>query len=204
MRSTGSWNVVPATPMHPDAAPPPGPDAQPAADTGRGTEGDIMIWLRNVANLANLSTPLGLVLAVATRGRLRVRDGLIWAERAHVPLPAGAITIGSVVLIPRQGLDDLVAANPAVVGHESEHAWQYAYCLGLPFIPAYLATMAWSWLRTGDRAAANHFEVQAGLAEGGYREFPKRPLSAGLRELRRLITRGAGRARAAFRRAPRR
>ncbi|WP_185744300.1 hypothetical protein [Arachnia propionica] len=163
-----------------------------------------MIWLRNAANLVNLSTPLGLVIAALTRGRLRVRDGLIWAEHAHVPLPAGAITIGSVVLIPRQGLDDLVAANPAVVGHESEHAWQYAYCLGLPFIPAYLATMAWSWLRTGDRAAANHFEVQAGLTEGGYRSLPTRPLRDGLRELRTILSREASRARVAFRRVPRR
>ncbi|MDO5067694.1 MAG: hypothetical protein Q4D96_10485 [Propionibacteriaceae bacterium] len=163
-----------------------------------------MIWLRNLANLANLSTQLGLVLAVAFRGRLRVHGGLIWAEHAHVPLPAGAITVGSVVLIPRQGLDDLMAWNPAVVGHESEHAWQYTYCLGLPFIPAYLATMAWSWLRTGDRAAANHFEVQAGLVEGGYRELPKRPLRDGLRELRRLISRAAGRARDSSRSAPRR
>ncbi|WP_185711164.1 hypothetical protein [Arachnia propionica] len=204
MRSIENSGVVPGMPLSPVAAFPPGSAGPPVGGTGRGTEGDTTIWLRNLANLANLSTPLGLVLAVAFRGRLRRAEGLIWAEHAHVPLPAGAITVGSVVLIPRQGLDDLIAWNPEVVGHESEHAWQYAYCLGLPFIPAYLMTMAWSWLRTGDRAAANHFEVQAGLVEGGYRELPTRPLRDGLRELRRLTSRAVGRVRAAFRRAPRR
>ena len=52
--------------------------------------------------------------------------------------------------------------------HESEHTWQYAYCLGLPFLPLYLLATTWSLLRTRDRASANFFEKQAGLALGGY------------------------------------
>jgi hypothetical protein len=40
--------------------------------------------------------------------------------------------------------------------------------------------MAWSVLRTGDRAARNFFERQAGLAIGGYRELPTRPVRENL------------------------
>lgn len=142
---------------------------------------------RNLANWCNLSTPLGLVLALATCPRLRFRDGLIWGESSRIPLPAGAITVGSVVLIPRQTLADLERGNPQVAAHEAQHAWQYAYCLGLPFIPIYLAMMGWSWLRTGDRAAACFFEVQAGLEAGGYRAVPTRPWREAWRALGGLV-----------------
>lgn len=145
------------------------------------------VVVRNVANVANLSTPLGLVVALAARGRLRVVDGLVVAERARLPLvTASAMTIGSVVLVLDRDLDDVIGRIPALVGHESEHAWQYAYCLGLPFLPAYLVATAWSWLRTGDRASANWFEVQAGLESGGYRPRERRPLSGGLAAAWRL------------------
>ena len=36
--------------------------------------------------------------------------------------------------------------------------------------------MGWSMLRTGDRAARNFFERQAGLAIGGYRDVPVKPV----------------------------
>ncbi|HMR48524.1 MAG TPA: hypothetical protein PKE40_16500 [Arachnia sp.] len=125
--------------------------------------------VRNAANIANLSTPLGLAVALATGARLRRTQGLIVAEKARLGfLPAGAITVGSVVLIPRLTLDELRHRIPGVVEHEDAHAWQYAYCLGLPFIPLYFAAMLWSWLRLGDRASGNFFERQAGLELGGY------------------------------------
>lgn len=126
--------------------------------------------VRNIGNVANLSTPLGLLVALAARGRLRRIDGLIVAERAHLgPLPAGAVTIGSVVVIPTLTLEELQRRVPGTMEHEDAHAWQWAYCLGLPFIPLYMAAMGWSWLRTRDRASANVFEIQAGLELGGYR-----------------------------------
>ena len=37
--------------------------------------------------------------------------------------------------------------------------------------------------RTGDRAAANFFERQAGLAIGGYRDYPVRPIGEGIRAI---------------------
>ncbi len=127
------------------------------------------VVMRNVANFVNLSTPLGLLLAICTRGRLRVARGLIVADRAALPLvTASALTVGSVVLVPHRTLEEASAQIPGLLEHESEHAWQYAYCLGLPFLPLYLLATAWSLLRTSDRAAANFFEVQAGLVSGGY------------------------------------
>ena len=49
--------------------------------------------------------------------------------------------------------------------------------------------MGWSWLRTGDRAARNFFERQAGLADGGYRDLPTRSVGTGLRALVNLLVR---------------
>ena len=47
---------------------------------------DLPRLLRNAANLANLSTPLGLVVALAGRSRLRLRDHLIVADRVRLPI----------------------------------------------------------------------------------------------------------------------
>lgn len=142
------------------------------------------VLVRNVANVANLSSPLGVIVALATRSRLRRAEGLLVAERARVRLPATALTIGSVVIVPRRTLAEALDRIPGLLEHEDQHAWQYAYCLGLPFIPAYFVATAWSWLRSGDRATANHFEVQAGLELGGYRTGKLRRVRTGLVDLR--------------------
>ena len=150
------------------------------------------LLLRNVANVVNLSTPLGLVIALSARAKLRFIGGLVVAENARLPLlRATAMTVGSVVLVPGQTLEDAVERIPGLIEHESDHAFQYSYCLGLPFIPLYFIATAWSWLRSGDRASANHFEVQAGLDRGGYRRRETRPLAAGLADLRRRIRPGS-------------
>lgn len=127
--------------------------------------------LRDAANLFNGSTLLGVLAGLLARARFRIRDGLLVADRARLPkaVTASAITVGNVVLVPRQSLEDAIAKIPSLMEHEDQHAWQYAYCLGLPFLPLYLAATAWSLVRTRDRAHANFFEVQAGLETGGYR-----------------------------------
>lgn len=148
-----------------------------------GTPGRL---LRDIANVVNLSTPLGLIIAAATRSRIRRRGGLIVADRARLPLHnAAAFTVGSVVILPHRDLEEAERRNPALLEHEDAHAWQYAYCLGLPFIPLYFAALAWSVLRTGDRASANHFERQADLAKGGYPAHPILPVREGIRRLMR-------------------
>lgn len=145
--------------------------------------------LRNVGNVANLSTPLGLVAALLGGARLRTVDGLIVADRTRLPfLRASAITIGSVVLVPRRSLDEAQTRIPGLLEHEDHHAYQWAYCLGLPFIPAYMAATGWSWICTGDRATANLFEHQAGLELGGYVVGTRRSPAMGIRALGALLS----------------
>jgi hypothetical protein len=123
---------------------------------------------RQLANLANGTTLLGLALARSAGtaitpgpGGLIIASGYTW----RAPF-AGAFTLGNVVIC-RVGARQL-AANNALLGHEARHCSQYAWCLGLPFLPLYFLAAGWSQLRTGNPASANFFERQAGLAAGGY------------------------------------
>ncbi|HET8600467.1 MAG TPA: hypothetical protein VFL99_09085 [Segeticoccus sp.] len=129
--------------------------------------------LKAVANVLNLSTPFGLTVAALGRARLRPGPrGLVLGEHYRPAFPiATAFTVGNVVLT---GSDwaSLLARNPELLQHEERHSWQWMVCLGLPFLPLYVAAMGWSVLRTGDRASANVFEVDAGLERGGYRPPP--------------------------------
>lgn len=143
--------------------------------------------VRAVGNAVNLTTPLGLLVALAGRSRLRAGpEGLLIAEGYRLPLPrAGAFTVGNVVLVPRGRLATVEANQPGTLAHESRHAWQYLWCLGLPFLPLYALASGWSWLRRGDPASGNVFERDAGLVSGGY---PERPVSnAGFRRLGRSL-----------------
>ncbi|WP_238148904.1 hypothetical protein [Serinicoccus sediminis] len=149
---------------------------------------------RHLLNWVNLSTPLG--LTVAALGGARVRRGpsrCYLADHYRWSFPvAGAFTIGDVV-ISRHDLDRLAALRPGLLDHELTHSRQWAACLGLPFLPLYLASMGWSWLRTGDRAARSVFERHAGLERGGYRDVPTRPvgpvLAQGARQVRDVVRR---------------
>lgn len=127
--------------------------------------------LRDVANVLNGSTPLGLLAGLLGRGRCRLVDGLIVVDHVRAPrfLTASAVTVGGVVLVLRRSLEDAQSRIPRLLEHEDEHVWQWAYCLGLPFVPLYAASTVWSLARTGHRALGNVFEVQAGLESGGYR-----------------------------------
>lgn len=155
------------------------PDALP---TTRGDD------VRHLLNWVNLSTPLG--LALARVGGARLRRGprrSILADYYRWTFPTGgAFTVGDVI-VSRHDLDLLVARRPALFGHELVHSRQWAACLGLPFLPLYAASMGWSWLRTGDRAACSFFERQAGLQEGGYAEVPPRPLGPVLAQAARAM-----------------
>ena len=135
--------------------------------------------VKQLGNLANLSTPLG--LAVARLGRAAVRPGprgLLLADGYRLPFPvAGAFTVGNVLLTSGRWN----GSHPGLLEHEERHSWQWFWWAGLPFLPAYGICLVWSMLRTGDRAAGNVFERRAGLALGGYRELPRRPLGPALR-----------------------
>jgi hypothetical protein len=150
----------------------------------------LICGLRVVLNVANVSTPVGLLLAASGRCRLRGGgDGLILAEGYRLPLPRrGAFTVGNVVLVPGGTLDQVQERAPEVLTHEDAHAWQYAACLGLPFFALYAIASGWSWLRTGDPASANIFERSAGLARGGYQEQPR--TNVGLHKITSAFGRG--------------
>jgi hypothetical protein len=138
--------------------------------------------VRRVANLLNLSTPLG--LAIARVGGARRRPGpygLVLAEGYRFGFPvANAFTVGDVVVTART-FDVLLPSWPQLLVHEERHSRQYALFLGLPYLPLYALAMGWSVVRTGDRASANVFERGAGLQAGGYVEQPVRPLSVSVR-----------------------
>ena len=132
-------------------------------------------WLRFVGNYINLSTIVG--LGVAKIGRAEITRG----PRLKFPV-AGAFTIGNVITTGSTW-NSMLARYPHLIKHEEGHTWQYLYCLGLPYYIPYVIFMGWSVLRTGDRAARNFFERQAGLANGGYIDYPVRPVGAGIRAL---------------------
>lgn len=124
--------------------------------------------LRQAANLLNGSTLAGVAVALSSGARLqRGPRGLLLASGYRLPLPgARAFVVGNVVLYRGQASDLL--SMPALMGHEEKHCTQYAWCLGLPFLPLYFAAAGWSMLRTGNPGTANVFERRAGLAAGGY------------------------------------
>ena len=123
--------------------------------------------LRQVVNVVNLSTPLGVGLALAGRASLRRGpDGLLLAHAVRLPARAPAFTVGNVVLLR---LDDAaLARRPRLLVHEARHATQYACCVGLLMLPMYGLAAGYSWLRCRDASSYNVFEVRAGLDDGGY------------------------------------
>jgi hypothetical protein len=126
--------------------------------------------LRQLANVLNATTPLGLLLAGCARTPVRRGPrGLLIATGYRWRLPfAAAFTVGNVVLF-RAGPEE-VLANPVLLGHEERHSTQYAWCLGLPFLPLYFLAAGWSLLRAGNPGSRNFFERRAGLQAGGYPE----------------------------------
>ncbi|HEY0240061.1 MAG TPA: hypothetical protein VGC37_15605 [Friedmanniella sp.] len=133
---------------------------------------------RRIANLINLSTPFGLVVARVGGARRRPGPyGLVLAEGYRFRFPvAGAFTVGDVV-ITAHTFDALLLRSPDLLAHEEHHSRQYALGLGLPYLVLYSLAMGWSVVRTGDRASGNVFERGAGLVAGGYVERPVRPLA---------------------------
>ncbi len=124
--------------------------------------------VKTVLNAANLSTPVGLLVAALGRARPRLGPrGLVLATGYRLPVPvARAFTVGNVIVTRYE--DGWLEQRPALLAHEERHTWQYVACLGLPMVPLYLAAAGWSYLRGGDIAVHNAFERLAGLADGGY------------------------------------
>ena len=97
---------------------------------------------RQLANLANGTTLLGLALARAAGTAVgNGPRGLVIAAGYRWRLPhAGAFTLGNVVICRAPAA--LLTSNAALLGHEEKHCSQYACCLGLPFLPLYFLAAA--------------------------------------------------------------
>ncbi|MBO4275395.1 hypothetical protein [Microbispora triticiradicis] len=130
--------------------------------------------VRQVINYANLSTPLGLLIARLGRARTcRGEQGLVYAHGYRIPFPvAGAFTVGNVILT-KYGEGYL---SGRLLDHEARHATQYAFCVGLPMVVLYLVASAVSFALCGHPGSWNLFERMAGLDDGGYPRL--RPLWA--------------------------
>jgi hypothetical protein len=131
--------------------------------------------VRQVVNAVNFSTLIGLL--VATIGRARFSRGprhTILATELRLPLRAGAMTIGDVVMTRKSR--DRMLERRALVRHELRHTVQYAWCLGVVMLVLYALAAGWSWVLTGDPASQNPFERLAGLEDGSYRKRPLRPM----------------------------
>ena len=128
--------------------------------------------IRAAANAVNLSTTTGILLAALTRTPVeKGPQGLLLGTNYRPRLPlAGAFTVGNIIFYRADRA--FIDSRPDLLAHESAHATQYAWCLGLPFLPMYFACAAYSWWRTGDPGSRNFFERNAGLTLGGYRELP--------------------------------
>jgi hypothetical protein len=132
--------------------------------------------IRRAVNLVNGSTAAGVLAAAAGLAVPRPGpDGLLIAAGYRLPVPAPAFTVGNVVITRLATAAELAAASGGrLLAHEARHATQYAWCGGLPMLPAYALAAAWSWALTGDPGCRNVFERRAGLADGGYAERPLR------------------------------
>jgi hypothetical protein len=121
---------------------------------------------RQVVNYANLSTPLGLLIARAGGATIRRGErGLVYAHGYRIPFPvAGAFTLGNVILTRHE--DGYLTGR--LLEHESRHATQYAARVGLPMLVLYLVASALSLVVCGHPASWNVFERLADLDDGGY------------------------------------
>ena len=130
--------------------------------------------VRTVVNWINLSTPLGLAIAVSGGATITRRGrGTYLATGYRYGFPvASAFTIGSVI----DSKHDLahLQARPVLLQHEDRHCTQFAFFVGPVMLPLYFASVGVSYLLAGDHASYNPFERLANLSDGGYPE--PRPL----------------------------
>lgn len=135
--------------------------------------------VRTFVNWLNLSTPLGLLVAViggATIERRGRGTYLAGGYRWRFPA-ASAFTIGSVIVSRHD--NDWLRARPVLLAHEDRHCTQYGFLLGIVMLPLYVLAVACSYAVAGDHSSYNPFERLANLSDGGYppprSRFTRRP-----------------------------
>jgi hypothetical protein len=125
-------------------------------------------WVRATVNYVNLSTPLGVLIALIGARRIgRGPRGLLIARGYRLPVPpAPAFTVGNVILLRLD--DDGLERRPTLLDHEERHTVQYAWSLGPVMIVLYVLASGVSWALSGCPACYNPYERLAGLDDGGY------------------------------------
>ncbi|GIW86990.1 MAG: hypothetical protein KatS3mg108_1314 [Isosphaeraceae bacterium] len=134
-----------------------GPKPNPAPAASRLVRVACYAW---AAPTSLVGLVVGL-LTLATRGRVRCVAGVLefhgglsrWLLE-RTPIGAQALALGHVIV--GRDLESLDRCRR----HERVHVRQ-AERWGPAFLPAYLASSAWAWLRGLDPYYANHFERQA-------------------------------------------
>jgi hypothetical protein len=124
------------------------------------------IDIRLVVN--GVSTAGAWVYAVASGENATLAVHTTWLS---APAPGlgwkGGTTIGNAFLTSKPLRS--VMTNSALLGHESEHASQWAWHGGgLLFLAGYGTASGISFLTTGDSACGNPYEEGAGFTAGGY------------------------------------
>lgn len=127
-----------------------------------------MIRVREVMNWLNLSTPLGLLIAIA--GGATIRRGV---RGTHIAVGyrwrfalADVFTIGNVIVTSKD--EGWLDARPRLLCHEDRHCTQYAWCVGPGMVVLYVVSAGVSWALSGNHASYNPFERLANLDDGGY------------------------------------
>jgi RHS repeat-associated protein len=129
------------------------------------------IWRRLVktaakVNKTNRTTAIGLEVARNLNAVCNTRsDGFIMCTGADAyPIPGtGGTTFGSVFVTH----DYPIQIDDAEIHHEETHSLQYQQ-LGLGFYPLYGLAVVGSLALTDNPGCGNEFEIDAGLAAGGY------------------------------------
>ena len=136
-------------------------------------------WFRLVGNVLNLTTPSGLVVALIGDAKIRRGPrGLFLCEGYRLKFPAGAFTIGNVITTGSTWEQQL-RQYPELLRHEEQHSWQYLTASACRTTRR--TSPVWPGPCCGRATAPpGTFERQAGLAIGGYRELPTRPVRENL------------------------
>lgn len=124
--------------------------------------------IRAVANWVNLSTPLGLLIAVIAGATISRRGrGTYFAGGYRWRFPvASAFTVGNVIASKHDTA--WLLDRPVLLQHEDRHCTQYGFLVGIVMLPLYFLCVAFSYAVAGDHSSYNPFERLANLDDGGY------------------------------------
>lgn len=121
---------------------------------------------RAFANWPATSAALSLARLYGSKSCSTAQTGLIVCGGATFNPGGGGTTIGDVFITTKT--TESVLNNPRLVRHESQHAYQWAGWTVIGFPLGYATAAGASDEATDTYACLNYFEIDAGLAAGGY------------------------------------